>query len=134
MDIGCGNTYYITYWQLEGNEAYGSDFSPETVNNNDLLNTKLELKQNFYISSAEKIGAKNNYFDIVHIRWVIHHIAPELLDNSIQEMKRVLKPKGKLIIFETNYLYPFRLIVQTPVLRKFNFLRKYAINKRWLDP
>ena len=31
LDIGCGNTYYTTYWQLTGNEAYGSDFSAETV-------------------------------------------------------------------------------------------------------
>jgi ubiquinone/menaquinone biosynthesis C-methylase UbiE len=134
LDIGCGNTYFATYWQLTGNEAYGSDFSPETVKNNNLLHKKLRLKQNFYVTSAEKIRAKDNYLDIVHIKWVIHHIPPELVDKSMQEIKRVLKPKGKLIIFETNYAYPFRWIVQTPILRKFNFLRKLAIKKGVLDP
>jgi ubiquinone/menaquinone biosynthesis C-methylase UbiE len=96
-------------------------------NINNLLHKKLGLKQNFYVSSAEKIKAKNNYLDIVHIKWVIHHIPLELMDKSMQEIKRALKSKGKLIIFETNYLYPFRWIVQTPILRK------YAIKKGILD-
>jgi len=133
LDIGCGNTYYVTYWQLTGNEAYGSDFSAETVKNNNLLHKKLGLNQNFYQTSSEKIEAKASSLDIVHMRWVIHHIPPELMDKTMQEIKRVLKPKGKLIIFETNYLYPFRWIVQTPILRKFNFLRKICIKKDWLD-
>jgi len=134
LDIGCGDVSFVTYWQLTGNEAYGSDFSPETVKNNNLLHKKLGLAQNFYVASSEKIKAKDHFFDIVHMRWVIHHIPEELQDKSMQEIKRVLKKKGKLIIFETNYAYPFRWIVQTPILRRFNFLRKYTINKGWLDP
>jgi len=133
LDIGCGNTYFSAYWQLTGNESYGSDFSPETVRINSLLHKKLGLKRNFYIASSEKIKTGDNFFDVVHMRWVIHHIPAELQDNSIQEIKRVLKNNGKLIIFETNYSYPFRWIVQTPILRKFNLLRKYAVKKGWLD-
>lgn len=134
LDIGCENTNYVTYWQLTGNDAVGTDFSLETIKNNNLLHKKLGLKQNFYVASSEEIKAKDNTLDIVHMRWVIHHIPPELQDSSIQEIKRVLKKGGKLMVFETNYAYPFRWIVQTPILRKINFLRKYAINKGWLDP
>jgi ubiquinone/menaquinone biosynthesis C-methylase UbiE len=134
LDIGCGNSYFVTYWQLTGNEAYGCDFSPETVENNNFLHAKLGLKQNFYVSSAEEIKAESDSLDIVHMRWTIHHIPEELQDSSIREMRRVLKPGGRLIVFETNYTYPFRWIVQTPILRGFNILRKYAINKGWLDP
>lgn len=134
LDIGCGNIYFATYWQLTGNESYGSDFSPETVKNNNVLHKKLGLKQNFYTTSSEKIKAKNSSLDIVHMRWVIHHIHSELQDSSMQEIKRVLKKGARLIIFETNYAYPFRWIVQTPILRKINFLRWYAIKKEWLDP
>jgi ubiquinone/menaquinone biosynthesis C-methylase UbiE len=134
LDIGCGNTYFITYWQLTGNEAFGSDFSPETIKNNQILHKKLGLKSNFYVSSSEKIQARNNSFDIIHMGWVIHHIPQELQDSSIQEMRRVLKKGGKLIVFETNYAYPPRWIVQIPVLKKLNFLRKYAIKIKWLDP
>ncbi|MBU4347889.1 class I SAM-dependent methyltransferase [Patescibacteria group bacterium] len=134
LDIGCGNTYFATYWQLTGNDSYGSDFSPETIKNNKLLHKKLGLKQNFYVASSEKINSKDDFFDGVHMRWVVHHIPLELQDASIQEIKRVLKKGGKLIVFETNYAYPFRWVVQTPILRKINFLRKYAIKKEWLDP
>lgn len=133
LDIGCGDTYFVTYWQLTGNNAYGSDFSSEAVECNKLLNRKLGLKQNFYVASSEKIKSKDEFFDIVHMRWVIHHIPPELQDKSMQEIKRVLKKGGRLIVFETNYAYPFRWIVQTPFLRKFNLLRKHAIKKGWLD-
>jgi SAM-dependent methyltransferase len=134
LDIGCGNSYFVTYWQLTGNEAVGLDFSPETVKNNNMLHEKLGLKQNFYLASSEKIKAENNSLDIVHMRWVIHHIPPELMDRSILEIKRVLKPDGKFIVFETNYAYPFRWVVQTPFLQKFNFIRKYALKKGFFDP
>lgn len=134
LDIGCGNTYFVTYWELTGNEAYGSDFSPGTIAANKLLHKKLGLKENFYVSSSEKIEASDASLDIVHMRWVIHHIPPELQDRSMQEIRRVLKPGGKLIVFETNYGYPFRWIVQTPMLRQLNIFRKYAIKKGVLDP
>lgn len=134
LDIGCGDTYFATYWQLTRNEACGCDFAAETVNNNNLLHKKLGLKQDFYVASSEKIEAEDEYFDVVHMRWVIHHIPEELQDSSMQEIKRVLVRGGKLIVFETNYLYPFRWLIQTPAWRKYNPFRNYAIKKGWLDP
>lgn len=134
LDIGCGTTFFATYWSLTGNDSFGSDYSPETIKTNNLLHEKLGLKKNFYVASSEKIDAADNSLDVVHMRWVIHHIPPELQNSSMYEIKRVLKPGGKLIVFETNYAYPFRWIVQTPILRSLNFLRHYAINKGWLDP
>lgn len=133
LDIGCGDTYFTTYWQLTGNQAYGCDFSTETVDNNNYLHEKLELEKRFYVTSSEKIEAEDNFFDVIHMRWVIHHIPKELQDSSMQEIKRVIRPRGRLIVSETNYLYPFRWIVQTPLLRKLNFLRDHAIKKSWLD-
>ncbi len=133
LDIGCGDTYFTTYWQLTGNQAYGCDFSGETVNNNNLLHEKLGLKQDFYFASSEKIKAEDNFFDMVHMRWVIHHMPEELQDSSMQEIRRVIRPNGRLIVYETNYLYPFRWLVQTQILRKLNPFRNHAIKNGWLD-
>lgn len=134
LDIGCGDTYFVAYWNLSGNQAQGSDFSPATVETNNLLHEKLGLPANFYITSSEKIEGDDNSFDIIHMRWVVHHIPPELHDASIREMRRVLKPGGQIIAFETNYYYPFRWLVQTPLFEKVNFLRKHALKREWLDP
>ena len=134
LDIGCGDTYFAAYWQMTGNDASGSDFSPETVKTNVLLHEKLGLKHDFYVASAEKIESPDDSLDLIHMRWVVHHIPEELLDTAMQEMKRVLKPGGRLIIYETNYGYPFRWIVQTPLLRKYNPFRRYALKIHLLDP
>ena len=134
IDIGCGNSYHVTYWNLSGNKSVGIDISPETIENNKLLHEKFGLENSFSICSAEDLNFPSEYFDIVHIQFLLHHLPQNIINIAIKEAFRVLKKEGLLLLFETNYNFPLRWIAQNPFLHKFNFIRRYAILKGWLDP
>jgi ubiquinone/menaquinone biosynthesis C-methylase UbiE len=56
----------------------------------------------FIEGGAENIPLPNEYFDIIVASFSFHHFRDQ--DKGLEEMKRVLKPSGKLIIFESNPL------------------------------
>ncbi|TFG22559.1 MAG: class I SAM-dependent methyltransferase [Promethearchaeota archaeon] len=134
IDIGCGNRHYVTYWVLSGNEAVGIDISPETIENNKILHEKFGLKNCFSICSAEKLNFPSESFDIAHIQFLLHHLPLNFMDIVIKEAFRVLKEDGLLLLFEPNFNFPLRWIIQNPLIQEFNLLRKYAILKGWITP
>jgi ubiquinone/menaquinone biosynthesis C-methylase UbiE len=134
LDIGCGTTDHTAYWELSGNEAYGIDISPEQIRNETIIHKKLGINGRFVVSSAANISFRDNCFDVLSMHWLLHHIPQTLLNKSMQDAHRILKKNGLFLLYENNYFYPFRWIVQTNLLRKVNFLRRVAIKKRVLDP
>jgi len=48
----------------------------------------------------ESIPFADNSFDLVYCNLVIHHLAQDVLEFSLDEIKRVLKPKGTLYVFD----------------------------------
>ncbi len=56
----------------------------------------------FIEASAESIPLPDEYFDIIVASFSFHHFRDQ--DKGLEEMKRVLKPSGRLIIFESNPL------------------------------
>jgi ubiquinone/menaquinone biosynthesis C-methylase UbiE len=134
LDIGCGIGNYVAYWGLTQNEAYGIDISKGELLNAVITHKKLELDEKLVNSTIENLPFKDNSFDIAHIRWVIHHLSREKIASSLTEIKRVLRKDGYLFLYETNYLYPIRHLVQTPHLKKINLFRKLALDRDILDP
>lgn len=65
-------------------------------------------KINFICASGFDIPIKENFFDLLFIRYVFQHT--NLLKNIIKEIKRVLKPEGILIVIDIddgfNVFYP----------------------------
>ena len=54
----------------------------------------------FIEGGAESIPLPDEYFDSVVASFSFHHLTDQ--DKGLEEMKRVLKPNGRLIIFESN--------------------------------
>jgi ubiquinone/menaquinone biosynthesis C-methylase UbiE len=54
----------------------------------------------FIVGGAESISLPHEYFDIVVACFSFHHFKDQ--NKALEEMKRVLKPGGRLIIFESN--------------------------------
>lgn len=82
LNVGCGY------------DTYGTDFI-------DLYPKRKEVKP--YNADEDAIPYPDNTFDIVYSRCVLEHVRNQGLFFS--EMKRVLKPKGKLILITDNALY-----------------------------
>jgi ubiquinone/menaquinone biosynthesis C-methylase UbiE len=113
LDFGCGDgvteMYFNRYnplWNITG-----IDIAEENI---------LEAKKknidntNFLLFDGVKIPFENESFDIVFVASVLHHSDFELHRNAVAEMYRVLKPGGRLYLFEHNPLNPItRYMVNT---------------------
>lgn len=95
LDIGCGNAIITEEIRKMGNKVWAVDF-PEVVFK---FATKYP-KLTFYPKYDDKIQCSNNKFDIVTSFEVVEHVID--LDKYFKEIKRVLKPGGKLILTTPN--------------------------------
>ncbi len=77
-------------------EIIGIDNDEEIINKNNAKNTESKVK--YLLMDAGDMDFEDNSFDIVCISNTLHH----LLDKNkvLNEMKRVLKPGGRIIINE----------------------------------
>ncbi len=57
------------------------------------------------VAAAEQIPYPINFFDVVLSHEVLEHVLDDRL--AVQEMVRVLKPGGRVVIFVPNRWYPF---------------------------
>jgi len=97
LDVGCGTGQVVHYLSKLGFEAYGVDISPIAIQ---------KARQNrpgiFKTMEDDKIPFPDNFFDSVGCYDVLEHTLhpSELID----EMIRVLKPNGKIVIACPNFL------------------------------
>ena len=94
MDIGCGYGEFIN--QVKARKKFAVDLAPEYKK---YLNKNVQ----FFSGSGSKIPQiKSNSIDEIFISNVFEHISRKEILRTIQEMKRVLKKKGKVLILQPN--------------------------------
>lgn len=97
LDLGCGNGFLS---QLYPNfDIVGVDISDGMLANNPYTWVK---------GSAENIPFPDNNFDFVVCRSLIHHLEDPML--GLKECFRVLKPKGRLILWDPNHGFIYTII------------------------
>ena len=93
LDVGCGNGNLFSLLSEKKYELYGIDFSENMI---DEAKRNCKREATFTVADAEKLPFDDNAFDIVVCNASFHHyIHP---DAVLKEMRRVLRPGGKLII------------------------------------
>lgn len=93
LDVGCGNANLFDLLPNGKYELHGIDFSENMI-----LEARNNCKVNasFCVGDAEKLPFDNDTFDIIVCNASFHHyIHP---NEVLQEMHRVLKDGGKLLI------------------------------------
>lgn len=102
LDLGCGNGELCLRLARMGAEVYGIDYSRDGIMlAKELIKSAQEKERkriHLYQMDAGKLSFPNNFFDRVVSLDVFEHIYPEVLQNVINEIVRVMKPKGKLVI------------------------------------
>lgn len=98
LDVGCGTGYFLKFlkdtyamWQIFGVEP--SPLLRKVATKNTGKNIKPGLLNNIPFS--------NNYFDVVTCYDVLEHSVD--LKKNVQELRRVLKPGGFLLVQAPNY-------------------------------
>jgi SAM-dependent methyltransferase len=110
LEIGLGVGNEADEFVKNKADYYGVDLTRSSVN---FVRERLKKKYNYntnkiIICDSKKTPFKNNFFEIIYSFGVIHH--SKNTEEIIQEIKRILKPGGKIFIMIYNRSSIFYLI------------------------
>jgi 2-polyprenyl-3-methyl-5-hydroxy-6-metoxy-1,4-benzoquinol methylase len=94
LDVGCEAGYVSLRMITKGADVYSFDICKSALIA--FKKKKNSGKAKIFMGAAQKMPLKDEFFDYVICTEVIEHMP--LLDLCISEMKRVLKPRGKVLI------------------------------------
>lgn len=104
LDVGCGTGYFARLLaQAVGPEGQviGVDPSPKMIS---YASSKAGRVRNcqFQVGTAESLEFPAERFDIVVSSLMMHHLPEDLRVPALREMRRVLRPGGKLLVAEAH--------------------------------
>jgi 2-polyprenyl-3-methyl-5-hydroxy-6-metoxy-1,4-benzoquinol methylase len=110
LDIGCGYGYFLKLASAFGFETYGIDISQHAIKQ-----ARKVVNAKFFCSDIQDIlPFAANFFDIITMFDVIEHL--EKPYSALQQIHRVLKPRGIFIITTPN----------------MNSLSRRTMGKKWI--
>lgn len=126
LDIGCGNgdlTKRIS--KKYGLKSIGIDIVSQKE-----WNSKKEEHINFFKSSAYELPFKDNYFDYVFLKDILHHVDEpkhnkDNLKLVFEEIKRITRSDGTIIIVEANRYNPIFYFHMTLLKGHDHFNKKF---------
>jgi ubiquinone/menaquinone biosynthesis C-methylase UbiE len=99
LDVGCGVGAFVRRLREFSDDVYGFDIDEEHVRRG------AEQVPNLMLSVGESMPYPDNTFDVILMHEVLEHVADDLA--TLREVRRVLKPGGRAVVFCPNRLYPF---------------------------
>ena len=117
LECGCASgdfTKNIRDALSEKVDIYALDISESQIK---VASQKLQKPNVYFVAgSIKKLDFEDGFFDCVVGNAILHHLD---IEDSLREIKRVLKHGGKLLFFEPNMLNPhIWLSLNIPFLRK----------------
>lgn len=99
LDLGAGYCNFIN--NIKAKEKHALDiFDIRKYANRDVI---------VHISSSSKIkDIKSEYFDVIFASNFFEHLKKKEIYSSLEEVKRILKKNGKLIIIQPNFKYCYK--------------------------
>ena len=129
LDLGCGSGRLVEVFSDLEIDYLGADNCEEFIK---IAREKYPKNQFELIDSADKLPYPNNSFNLVFCLSMLHHIPGRKLQQSVvDEIYRVLKPGGTLVLTTWNLLANYKM---RPLLYRQNIkklLKKSDLN--WND-
>ena len=96
LDVGCGTGDLLNYLAKKNKESllWGVDISDKNIKRAN--KNKHSKREKFTKLDANTLPFKDNFFDEIYCYEVLEHV--KNLDKVLDEIKRVLKNKGKFIL------------------------------------
>jgi SAM-dependent methyltransferase len=102
LDVGCGTGVFLEAMPAASYECVGVDVSEAMVDH--ARARGLDVTK----APADELPFETGSFDLVTCVAVLHHlIDPDLVDRSVREMARVVRPGGAVMIWDHNPLNPY---------------------------
>jgi 2-polyprenyl-6-hydroxyphenyl methylase / 3-demethylubiquinone-9 3-methyltransferase len=104
LDCGCGDgLFLVALNETSKSHLYGLDLDKKNLQ---LAKGYLKGKKiNLILGDVTKMPFKDNFFDKIYSSEVLEHVPND--KKAIEEIRRVLKKGGKLLITVPNHNYPF---------------------------
>jgi ubiquinone/menaquinone biosynthesis C-methylase UbiE len=103
LDAGCGTgTMAIAASKRVGSNGavYGVDAAAEMIARAKSKAARAGADVSFQHALLESLPLPDAKFDVVITSFVLHHFPEDLLARSLGEIRRVLKPSGRLVAFD----------------------------------
>ena len=98
IDLGCGAGNYAIYLAGRGFEVTGVDFSLTAIRIAKENAEKKGAKCNFFVADVvDDLDKINQTWDFAYGWGLLHHIFPEQRQKYIENVSRILNPKGKYL-------------------------------------
>jgi len=81
-------------------KVFGIDILPGMIERSKQKATQANLDVTFQLGSIENIPFPENHFDVVMCSFMIFHMSEKVRNKGIEEIYRVLKPQGKLLVLD----------------------------------
>ncbi len=133
IDIACGTGSQGYEFALHGHDVIGVDLSPDMLAQAKRKETP-NLKLKFKHADATDLPFPKNSFDVASISFGLHDMPYEIELKVLKEARRVVKPKGKILIVE--YMEPGKTIwswLFYPIFRVYETKYWSLFMKRGLD-
>jgi ubiquinone/menaquinone biosynthesis C-methylase UbiE len=102
LDVGCGRGEIVFQAAERGADAVGIDFSRAALAMAEATrrdhDAELSARTTFVEGDATRLAFPAAEFDRVFLLDVVEHLAPPELDATLREIRRVLRPSGRLIV------------------------------------
>lgn len=93
LDVGCGPGTLAAFFRPE--DYTGIDTSPEYIGH-----ARRHFGGTFAVLPAERVGEVGGRFDIALMVGVFHHLSDEQVRQTLDGLRRVLKPGGRFRLLE----------------------------------
>ena len=110
LDLGCGVGTCAIEYGLRGNQTVGVDYTLGAARAGQEISQSKGLTQTtFCVGNVAQLPFESGTFDGVLASDIFEHLVPEVLDATIGECARILKPGGTLYVmtWPTRYRYIF---------------------------
>jgi cyclopropane fatty-acyl-phospholipid synthase-like methyltransferase len=126
VDLGCGRGEMVLHCAFRGAWVWGLDYAIDALKlSKEMLDQVIERdvlsKLSIQQSNAVDLPFANKSVDIVFMLDVVEHLYPKELEQSFNEVFRILQPGGRLIVHTMPNLWYYRF--GYPLYRLFQKLR-----------
>ena len=125
LDIGCGSGEISRFFN--NLDYIGIDVNPDYIEF-----ARRIYKKNFELMNAQKLRFKKRYFDYVVIIGVLHHMDDKNCNLILNEITRVIKDNGKIIIIE-DVNTQSRIDLFGNLIRKLDVGEHIRTKKEWVE-
>ena len=99
LDVGCGTGSHLAFYQRYDVKLFGIDTSPAMLS---LARERLGDDAELYQGSATEMPYPDASFDLVISMLVLHEMDHPIRVAVLNEVKRVLKPTGRVLLIDFN--------------------------------